>query len=58
MLLTELLTLRMLTISTAGSALGGYIMRARKEGKKRLDSAETIKVIEVKNKFFQCSQVW
>jgi len=31
MLLTELLTMGLLTISTAGGALGGYVMRARKE---------------------------
>ncbi len=48
MLLTELLTLGMLTISTAGGALGGYIMRVRKEDKKKFDSPETIKVIEAK----------
>ncbi|GAA0396755.1 hypothetical protein GCM10009133_02310 [Cocleimonas flava] len=33
MLLTELLTMGLLTISTAGGALGGYVMRARKETK-------------------------
>lgn len=33
MLLTELLTMGLLTISTAGGALGGYVMRARKENK-------------------------
>lgn len=31
MLLTELLTMGLLTISTAGGALGGYVMRARKD---------------------------
>ena len=50
MLLTELLTLGMLTISTAGGALGGYIMRARRRENKRLENTpeNKIKVIESK----------
>ena len=47
MLLTELLTLGLLTISTAGGALGGYIMRARKGEKKLLASYENEKQIKV-----------
>lgn len=49
MLLTELLTLGMLTISTAGGALGGYILRARKGDKKMLESSEDNKQIKVIN---------
>ncbi len=47
MLLTELLTLGLLTISTAGGALGGYIMRARKGDRKLLTSYENEKQIKV-----------
>jgi hypothetical protein len=49
MLLTELLTLGLLTMSTAGGALGGYILRARKGEQKILQATEkTIRVIEAK----------
>lgn len=41
MLLTELLTLGMLTLSTAGGALGGYLVRARRGEQKLLDKLET-----------------
>jgi len=40
LLLTELLLLGMLTMSTAGGALGGYLWRAKK-GDKRLSSYKT-----------------
>ena len=51
MLLTELLTMGLLTISTAGGALGGYILRARKGDKNVLippQKNQNIKVIENK----------
>ena len=51
MLLTELLTMGLLTISTAGGALGGYILRARKGDKAVLippENKQKIKVIENK----------
>ena len=54
MLLTELLTLGLLTMSTAGGALGGYLLRAKKgnnslphfNGNKPIDGA--VKVIKEK----------
>lgn len=49
MLLIELLTLGLLTMSTAGGALGGYLLRARKGDKKILQAPEnTIKTIQAK----------
>ncbi len=36
MLITELLTLGLLTLTTAGGALGGYFMRAKQERSNRL----------------------
>lgn len=36
MLLTEMLTLGMMTMTTAGGALGGYLYRGRKEHKRQL----------------------
>jgi len=52
MLLTELLTLGMLTISTAGGALGGYIMRARRGSREnsRLAPIPETKVKVIENK--------
>jgi Flp pilus assembly protein TadB len=54
MLLTELLTLGLLTITTAGGALGGYIMRARREKidrkYKRLADGNDNKVKVIENK--------
>ena len=50
MLLTELLTLGILTISTAGGALGGYIMRARRGENKRLEPTPENKVKMIENK--------
>jgi len=50
MLITELLTLGLLTISTAGGALGGYLFRAKKEFGPLLPSKKEkpIKVIKQK----------
>ncbi|MGK0271740.1 MAG: Ca2+/Na+ antiporter [Cocleimonas sp.] len=50
MLLTELLTLGLVTMSTAGGALGGYLLRAKKEyGPLLGDKADkTVKVIKQK----------
>ncbi|MEH6455556.1 MAG: hypothetical protein V7749_04505 [Cocleimonas sp.] len=45
MLLTELITLGLLTMSTAGGALGGYLWRAKK-GDKRLAQYDGNKLID------------
>jgi len=52
MLLTELLTLGMLTISTAGGAMGGYLLRLKKEKSLPRQSDKTtptVKMIEDKS---------
>ena len=48
MLLTELLTLGLLTMSTAGGALGGYLLRAKKDFGPLLENKneKTVKVIK------------
>ena len=48
MLLTELLTLGLLTITTAGGALGGYIFRAKKDNSHLLEhkSNKPVKLIK------------
>jgi len=53
MLLTEMLTLGIVTITTAGGALGGYMYRGVKERKKNIlldGSVEPLERIEVKTK--------
>ena len=55
MLITELITLGLLTMSTAGGALGGYLWRAKKEfgsslENKRLDIKSTQAITNDKNK--------